>query len=423
MSPSWQAALIGILTGILLPGLAPSSRGADKADPKKNIVTVEQVKGWLAVEAARTTDKRKDYSWETFKLKHDLNHPGQPITGDELNKYDPPSRVVDENGNALPSGSPIFQDIEKDGVNGLVKHFKIRSSFDDVVTAEDPTVNNAKPKNKPSDLTGATFSYSRDFLADSTSWVAKGALIMPFSEVFDTRGTSESSMQTKIVGFAPSVSFDREINGSDSKKDKDSLIFRLGAYAKWIGPEPYLTSLTLRLYGSYGTDFEFHSEIPASELELEPVIQGLGPLGIGTRHFITETTDEQAKAFSPTNVAYQLRVILHAQYGQISDAGMTGLPEENFLRLGPKLKFRLDPLFTPNLTCDIGYEYQGDIVGHSKNHGLLSIEPALILNKPPADATRLDQPLIKLSASYQNGGLDLTKQAVHTILVGLGVTY
>src|SRR5437879_13863139 len=101
---------------------------------------------------------------------------------------------------------------------------------------------------------------------------------------------------------------------------------------------------------------------------------------------------------------------------------MTRLPEEDFLRLGPKLKFRLDPLFTPRLTCDIGYEYQGDVVGDSKNHGLLSIEPALILNKPSADATSLNQPLIKLSASYQNDGLDLTTQAVHTILVRLGVT-
>src|SRR5207302_7059654 len=103
-----QVAVTGILTAILLSSLASSSRGVDEADPKKKVVSVEQVKGWLAGEAARTTDKRKDYSWETFKLKHDLNHPGQQITGDELNKYDPPSRVVDEHGKPLPSGHHVF---------------------------------------------------------------------------------------------------------------------------------------------------------------------------------------------------------------------------------------------------------------------------------------------------------------------------
>ena len=432
-APSLRLARRLCLALVLLLGRLPLAVAAtppSPADPGTVVLNDDQIKACLDVAALRANNPRKQYDLATFRLKHDLNHPGMPVTVKEVAGYDPPTSPFPTNPSPTNLGIPIkvghgmFDDLQSDGLGNLVRQVKIRASFDDVLTGEDPSVNIGQDKeNSVSDLTGAAFSYSRNLRADTDSWSAKGAFILPFSEVRDTRGSSEYDMRLKSYGFAPSVSFDREVSADTPSSDADSLVFRLGAFAKWLGPSPYLTSLTLRVFGSYGTDFGFHSEIPAGELELEPVVQGKGWLGIGSRHFLVRTNDEQAKAFSLTNIAYQLRVIFHAQYGRVNDAAGTGLADADFLRVGPRLKLRLDPLFTPQFTCDISYDYQADVIGESKNHGLLSIAPALILNKPPADATTLDEPLIKLTASYQNGGLDLTKARVHTILIGLGVTY
>lgn len=399
-------------------------RSALAAAAEDTAFTDEQVKSWLAIEGARSADPRKDYTWKTFQDKHQRAHPGQPITAKELADYKPPSRPFDSAGNRLSDERSDFAEVKSPA--GFIKKIKVRSNFDDVLSGEDPSVAiaspDASPSEKASDLTGATFSYSRDFKAKTDAWVAKGAVILPLTRVRDTN-TSVYDIDLKSYGIAPSVSFDRETDGKDSSNDKSVLAFRFGGFWKWRGPYPYLTSLTLRLFATYGTDFGFHARLPASEFELEPVIPGRGPFGIGTLHFLRRSDTTEAEQFSLTNIGYQLRFIVHGQFGRVDAVGATPLRKEDFGRLGPKLKLRLDPLFTPRLTCDVNYEWQDDIFGHSPNHGLLSIEPALTLNKPPEDATTLEQPLLKLSASYQNGGLDLTKQKVRSVMVGLGITY
>jgi hypothetical protein len=99
------------------------------------------------------------------------------------------------------------------------------------------------------------------------------------------------------------------------------------------------------------------------------------------------------------------------------------IPEQDFFRVGPKVQLRLDPLGFKQLICTISYEYLANLRGYTKNNGLLTVAPELILNKPKDDATSLETPLISLKATYQDGGLDLTKQRVQTFLVGLGITY
>jgi hypothetical protein len=383
-----------------------SARAANDHD-KPSTYTQAEVRAYLKVKQGQETGN-VDWSFEAFKRVND----DKPVYAAEVvNNWGGFNRPTIHRHGAAAEPKKIFQGV------------KIRASFDDVLTSEDPTSSafGGDEKSGVSDLTGASFSYTHDYREDSNAWATKGALLLPFSVTRDVSNTTTSQMALKNYGFVPSVSFDRETNDQAADKEVNSLIFRTGVFAKWLGPKP-LTALTLRAYFTYGTDFEFKSATPAAELELEPVIGGRGAFGIGSRHFIFPADAASVKTFALTNVAYQLRATLHGYYGQTVDAGKTGAPEQDFARLGPKLQLRLDPLFTKRLTCNINYEYQGDIVGHSTRHGLLSIEPEFVLNPPSSDDASLDKPIIKLHLSYQDGGIDLTAENVHTLLIGLGVT-
>jgi hypothetical protein len=295
---------------------------------------------------------------------------------------------------------------------------RVRASYTDALLAEDPTL--AKNPGKVSDLTGALFSYTRDFITDSNSWIAKGAVLLPFSQ---SKEVNAVNLQLQKYGVIPSASFDREINGNDAKKNVDSLIFRLGAFAGLTGVGPF-DSLTLRAFGTYGTDFDFRTEIPAAEFELEPTYSDSPTFGIGRKVRLIPFGRVNDPAKAQTILAYQLRLILHGQYGRVVDAGPNmEIPEQDFFRVGPKVQLRLDPLGFKQLICTISYEYLANLSGYTKNNGLLTVAPELILNKPKDDATSLETPLISLKATYQDGGLDLTKQRVQTFLVGLGITY
>jgi hypothetical protein len=305
----------------------------------------------------------------------------------------------------MGAASPRFQGV------------KIRASYTDALLSEDPTL--AKNPGKVSDLTGALFSYSRDFIGESDSWVAKGAVLLPFSASNEVNGVN---LQLQKYGVIPSVSFDREFNGNDPKKNVDSLIFRVGAFVGLAGVGPF-DSLTLRLFGTYGTDFEFKSEIPAGEFELEPTYSDSRVFGLGRIVRLIPFGRVSDPAKEKTILAYQLRLLLHGQYGDVVDAGKIGIPARDFFRLGPKLQLRLDPLFLKQLICTVGYEYLANASGFTKNHDQLTIAPEFVLNKPNDDATTLDAPLISLKATYQEGSLDLTTQRVQTFLVGLGIIY
>src|SRR5205823_6772520 len=95
------------------------------------------------------------------------------------------------------------------GITNKDRYFqgiKIRSNYDDVLTSEDPTIANPKAETK-ADLTGAAFSYTRDFRADSNSWSAVGAIIAPFVRSYETKPNSKGPLELKNLGVIPSISF------------------------------------------------------------------------------------------------------------------------------------------------------------------------------------------------------------------------
>ncbi len=294
----------------------------------------------------------------------------------------------------------------KQGFQGI----KIRSNFDDVLTSEDPTI--ADAKEKKADLTGASFSYTRDFKADSDSWAANGSILMPFAWARSTHPHTGGPIELQSYGFIPSISFDRVSNSIDNSKDVDSLTFRLGAFAKTTGGP--LFSQTFRGFATYGTSFGFNKSIPTAEFEYEPAFILNRELGIGTVHALLPTlgAGEDPSNAKKTFLAYRLRAYFHAEYGRIEDKGdATAAATGGFGRGGPVLQLRLAPFFSDKLNCTVTYEYFSRFTGLATHNYLLKVEPSYDIS----DA-------VSLKASYEKGGVNPIDQQVETFFIGLGVT-
>jgi hypothetical protein len=342
-------------------------------------------------------DLNPDQGWDKAFQQFQIEYGDGPYDVDAVRNFKPISKhPVAESGSAET----------KQGFQGL----KIRSNYDDVLTSEDPTI--ASPKENKADLTGASFSYTRDFRTVSDSWAAIGAIIAPFTWSFPTHPHTAGPLELQNAGLIPSVSFDRESNTNDSSKEVDSLTFRLGVFAKVVGGPIY--SQTLRAFATYGTDFEFKSQIPSAQVEYEPAFIVNRDVGVGTVHalFPRMHEGENPSTAPKTILAYRLRTYLHAEYGSITDKGdLTTVKEEDFLRVGPVLQLRVAPLFTDKLNCTVSYEYFANVVGHTSRNYLFKVEPSYDIS----DA-------VSLKASYADGGVNLTDQPVHTFFIGLGVT-
>lgn len=299
------------------------------------------------------------------------------------------------------------------GFQGL----KIRSNYDDVLTSEDPTV--ASAKNSRADLTGALFSYTRDYLTHSDSWGAVGAIIAPFAWHYPTHTRVMGPIELESAGFIPSISFNRVTNSEDGSKDVDSLVFRLGTFAKTTGGGTY--SQTFRFFGTYGTDFHLRSEVPAAEFEYEPTFDIGRFISFGSLNRIYPLNFENPELKPPHQIVYRLRAYVHAEYGRVQDNGSAVMTrEEDFGRVGPVLELKLTPLFWDSLSCKVSYEYLENVAGHVRNHHLFKVEPEWDLSD--LSAVKAFGASVSLKASYQDGAIGVTDERVRTLFIGLGVT-
>jgi hypothetical protein len=370
-------------------------------------LSVEAAQAVLEFEQAKQPDRK--LSWDLFQKNFEVVH-------GRVRKSDLASFINDF---APRDIQKVREELDKSrGFQGI----KIRESYADTLTSEDPTVQ-LEGKDQPQsakDLKGASFSYQHDFKADIDTWAAKGALIFPFLGRSNATPHLGDPLVFTTYGVIPSVSFDREVNGADKSKDVDSLIFRAGFFAKMMSGG-FLRAQTFRIFGTYGTDFELKSETPAVEFEWEPVLFFGKRLGTGSTHSLLEKriSDDELK----TTLAYQLRAYLHGEYGRTVDAGgMTGVPEQDFFRIGPRLELTLDPLFSDRVTASMSYEYLADVVGTTlhRHHFKASAEYRITTEEDAKKNPYL--PIFGIKATYEDGGLDLTKEEVRTLLVGLAIT-
>jgi hypothetical protein len=335
--------------------------------------------------------------WDSAYVRFRATHGGGPYPVKEIKEY-----------------HLIKQPVQpKQGFQGL----KIRGNYDDVLSSEDPTVANAR--NGRADLNGAQFSYTRDYQNQSHSWGAVGAFIAPFSWHYPTHTRVLGPIELESAGFIPSVSFNRVTSSKDAANDVDSLLFRLGAFAKTTGGGTY--SQTFRLFGRYGTDFGFRSEAPAAEIEYEPAFDMGDLISFGSLHRIYPLDFDDPEVKPPHQVVYRLRTYLHAEYGGVQDRGTAiSAREEEFCRAGPIVELNLTPLFWDSLSCKISYEYLGNFAGRVHNRHLFKVEPAWDLSD--LAALKAWGASVSLKASYQDGAIGVTDAPVRTLFIGLGIT-
>jgi hypothetical protein len=371
-------------------------------------ISVEAAKTVLEFEHAK--DSEKDLTWHAFTQNY-------TVTNGRVDKED---LKVFLNESAGRDMTRVRQALEKQtGFLGM----KIRAEYSDVLSSEDPTVTieGKEVVQSATDLKGASFSFKRDFKADADTWIAKGALLLPFigrtTNVYPRLG---DPMRLTTYGIIPSISFDREADEADATKNVDSLIFRLGGFAKFMGGG-ILRAQTFRFFAAYGTDFSFNTETPAVQFEYEPVLFFNRRLGTGSTHSLLERSTAAGEA--ETFLAYQLRFYLHGEYGTVmSDGNSMPIPETDFFRWGPKYELTFDPLFTDRFSATFSYQHFLNVIGDSDHNHLF--KASLEYRITTTDDTKNDPyvPLMSVKATYENGGVDLTNAKVRTVFVGLGVT-
>jgi hypothetical protein len=386
---------------------------------------------FIATAVPTNADERKTYTVDEARAIFDYNQKKNPDQNWDFDHFanlrlDVPKggfRPTDRIPKDLVDGYEPAPRVEECQPGPRLLGLKIRSSFSDALSSEDPTVQGSEQPETPKDLKGASFSYQRDFNASSDSWAATGALLLPITECTGFKPHLGDFPHLSTYGVIPSVSFDRQTNSADQTKEVDSLIFRLGLFARFTSGT-FLRAQTVRLFGTYGTDFEFKSETPAAEFEYEPVVFfENSKIGIGSTYSLKEANSSTSPNEKRTVLAYLLRAYLHGEYGRTIDAGdKVGVSKEDFFRLGPKVQLTLDPLFTDRFAATVSYEYLPAIAGTTLHSHLFKAEGEYRITTEKEQKKDALFPIMSIKASYEEGGIDLTKEEVKQFLIGLAVT-
>ena len=302
---------------------------------------------------------------------------------------------------------------------------RIRRSWRDVLYDEDPSIEDHKV-GKLGDQEGALFSYTRDGTAHTDLWAIHGALIVPFTI---NRHTG-SPFSLRQFAFAPSVTMDKVTSDGDPKKEVDSILYRAGLYGDLYGTnnDPDDPSQTIFGYGLqwraasvYATDWDHNSGLTGYEIDLEPRFHH-GNAGIGYRSVLRKKNPRGE--YTPTNslLDAQFRVWGHLEGGEIQETGAAwSATGESFFRVGPTAQLTLAaPALSNGRTVSLTavYSHLAAITGSNSHEDYFraSITYDLYRN------LELNRK-VGLTASYETGGLNFTKEEVDLFTVGLNVLF
>jgi len=398
------------------------SRGAN-ADNRT--FTLDQVVGILSFQQPADKTNSPDAiktNILSFFPKHLTNEPFTIAQVKQLQHDFPTLYPVKQEESSTPKSEPFL---------GL----KIRQDYNDVVQAEDPTV--GAPKKGRNQLTGAAFSFSRDFLAHADTWSVQGSLIRPFilydhTENKDTNGIVFSDPpKVRAIYLIPSISLYKIDSKTAPKTDVDDLTFRLGLSVRsdWV-KECLISEFEARIYAAYDTDTSFKASTVAGQFDLEPRFSGNSGAtrsAIGFQRSLVPYTGGDDKT-NTSQFVYTLRMYGHGEFGRVNAAGgNTSVQTGDFFRFGPVMKLEFQPCFLARLlrldpqalTFQASYSYLARVNGIDPGHDsyyTAGLDWSLI--KGDAQAQK-----ISLKILYENGGLDLTKAVVDRFTIGLGVTF
>jgi hypothetical protein len=320
---------------------------------------------------------------------------------------------------------------------------KIRQSYTDLLKDEDPTlgVGATSPTggigSPKGDVNGASLSYTH---SHKDTWAAEGAIIL--SILGDPGLDPYSRFAAGPYGFVASASINKISSNDKTIKDPDSLLFRAG----WLqtlfancGRE-YYPEIDILGSFTYATDTEFRLSIPGGGLNIEPKfvwvhgeILGGHEDGLGYRFNrwpISGGNPDYPRTF---NIGYQLRTWLHLEGGVFEhQASKSLVPEGDFFRMGPVIQATI---FLPRLLYGVSltaeYDFLPSVFGPVGRTYYFTTGAEFTLwpknDRSPYEKDDRDSiaklQKVSLKVSYENGGLDFTKQLVDDLKVGLGITF
>ncbi len=354
-----------------------------------------------------------------------------------LDRY-PPYAIRDVEDNGAKGGTQLagrltpdpvaleYKDPERVQPNttfiGGFKSPMIRQSWRDVLYEEDPSQAGNDTKTIK-DLVGATFSYAHDNVADFTTWSAVGAVIWPWQHDFDV----ESQWVPDTIVLAPSGTINRVSTNDPSKTASDSILFRVGSYLDWSFGTIPSSGFELRAAGVYATDTQAVANAPGYEVDLEPR-WNVPFLRLGYTHvWIQKEPTKDPQGAGPIDdviLATKLRLWLHTEGGDAQDNGSSWDPVKGaFFRIGPTTQFQLTMprvIFGKALSLTALYSYLAAISGSDAHQSFFTVSATYDLYKSdyPTENRK-----ISLTAQYQKGGLNFTKEDVDSFTLGLGVVY
>jgi len=307
---------------------------------------------------------------------------------------------------------------------------RIRRSWRDVLYDEDPSQTDRQNK-VIGDLEGAIFSYARDGKADTDTWNAHGAVILPITYEWHHLG---SAFALRRFALAPSVTYDRVTTNGDPKIEVDSIFYRAGIYMDFYGvhipPMPvageerktaFGYGLQLRAAGVCVTDGDHRAGLGGGEIDLEPRFH-YGNLGLGYRTNLWPKEPARSDLKDDSFLEAQLRMWLHTEGGDVQDAGPGWTPVTgSFFRLGPTWQFTLAAPALPGyrtLSLTALYTYLAAISGPSDRAWYFRVTLAYDLLRNLELNHKMG-----IAASYERGGLNFTKQEVDTFTLGLNVLF
>jgi len=413
--PRWFTSLLRTLLLLpILPVFILTAVAAGEADKPPVMLTQQETSSYLAVQAKISGNPKINIK----RLDVSTGHaPGTKYRADEVELFIANETIVEK--------TATDEDLrtKSDGYQGshTFPWLRLRRSYSDVLTAEDPSVINDKAKTKFDDLDAALFSYSRDFRSRKDTWTSQAALLAPFSFYAGYDPREGQGFGLSRWGFVPSVSLNRIATSGSAKGDLDQLTYRVGAFAKFRSGYDPLLAVTARVYATYLHDDLQDESVTAGQFDIEPVSYFKPGLQIGSSAIlIPKTVKPDSKDVDDTAwLGYQLRTILHGEFGQLNKDGnaFTG-KEYNFFRLGPVVQLDLKPVIFKELSISLKYQYLPALSGENPNDTLFTADAEWAIY---TDKKNLEKLALKIS--YIDGGVDLTKEKVRTILVGLGAAF
>ncbi len=368
------------------------------AEPKGVTITVAHLRDALS-------NKFGDQDWYTPAQLADIEANGIA-----------PAKVPQE----WPTGNTIREDVDRASMREKAwsedfKRPRISENWRDVLYDEDPSQTGNEAKTIK-DLVGATFSYAHNGRDDTDVWTAVGALIMSWEHDF----ALEPGPAPTRLAIAPSVSLNRVATNSSSTKEVDSVLYRMGIYAEWyLAPTPPV-KLQMRAAGVYASDTSGQGSLPGYEVDFEPRWQSEGlPLGY-KKVLIKKVTEKDRSDWSALD--FQLRAWLHIEGGDVQDNGKSWDPTKGeFFRMGPAVQLQLNAprvVWGRDASLTALYSYLPAISGTGQHQSYFKLSSTYDFVKDDVHNYK-----VSLTAQYEKGGLNFTKEDVDIFTLGLGILY